>query len=142
MSRRTLPCVDQDCPGCEAKLATRPEWYGSLWTFTPSRHVLVALTPAVAWEIRDFFKACDTLRGTAVVLTRAGKAANSRLLVTCNLVETAQQKLPPAPDLVAHLLHIWGLDQSQIAQDDQAYVNRVKEHYRGNGAQTNADKVS
>lgn len=141
MSRRTLPCVEKDCPGCEAKLPTRPEWYLALWTTVPSRHIIAALTPAVAWQIKDYFRDCPTLRGCLVRLTRAGKAANSRLLVDCQLVETAQQKLPPEPDLVAHLLHIWGLDQAQLGQDNSAYVNRVREHYRGNGALADAHQT-
>jgi len=133
VGRRTLPCVKEGCPGCEGKLATRDEWYAGLYTAIPSKHLLVALTPAVAWQIKDFFKGSPTLRGCYVILTRAGKAANSRLLVQCKDFESGQAKLPPEPDLAAHLLHIWGLDQAHMAQDDPAYVNRVKEHYKGNG---------
>jgi len=139
MSRRTLPCIDADCPGCAGKLPRRDEWYVSMWTASPSKHTIVALTPAVAWQIKNDFHAPATYRALGITLHRAGRAANTRLLVECRELETAQLRLPAEPDLIAHLLHIWGLDQGHLAQDDPAYVNRVKEHYRGNGRSADAN---
>lgn len=141
MSRRTLPCVTDGCPGCEAKLACRPEWYAGFKIRNPGNHVIVALTPACAWQIKDRFHNLTTLRGVGLTLTRAGKAGNSRLLVECHELELAQLKLPDEPDLIKHLLHIWGLDQGQLGQDNAGYVNRVKDHFRGNGQATDAAKT-
>lgn len=138
MNRRTLPCLAPDCPGCEAKLARREEWYSSLWTQSPSKHVIAALTPAVAWQITEATAKLPTIRGLRVHLYRSSKRPNSRLLASIAEVEFHETKLPDPPDLQRHLLHIWGLDQSHLAQDDQAYVNRVKDHFRGNGTHADA----
>jgi hypothetical protein len=131
--------MDGDCPGCESSLPRRWEGYVACWTRSPSRHIIVALTPGAALGIGDSAPDPHQLRGLWLTCDRVGKRNNSRLRARVELIETAQIKLPPEPDLKAHLLHIWGLDQAHVAQDNAAYVNRVKEHYRGNGHKADAD---
>jgi len=138
MGRRTLPCVSEACPGCLARLATRDEWYTGLWTGSPSKHVIAALTPAVAWELTDKLQPRLNFRGIKVHLTRAGKAANSRLLLTLPDPENLFTSIPDEPDLRAHLLHIWGFDQGELTRDGADYADRVRKAFKSNGSNADA----
>lgn len=138
---RTLPCMSSDCKGCEAQMPKRWEGYISLITPSPSKHILVALTPGAALGISDTAPDPLQLRGNLVIFERGGKRLNSRLRARVERVDFYQKMLPPEPNLKEHLVHIWGLDQSQLGQDNPQYVNRVAEHYRRNGQTTDASSV-
>jgi len=133
MGGRTLPCMDSDCPGCLAQMPRRWEGYLGCLTPSPSRHIIVALTPAAALGISDTAVDRFALRGNLIIFERAGKRLNSRLRARVEPIEFYQKMLPPEPDLKAHLMHIWGLEQSHQGQDNQTYVNRVQQFYKGNG---------
>lgn len=138
---RTLACIEGECPGCLASQPARWEGYLSVLTPSPSRHIIIAITPGAAMGIADSATDPAALRGSLVILERGGKRPNSRLRARVEQAEAYGRGLPPAPDLKAHLIHIWGLDQSHTAQDHPDYVNRVKEFYKGNGQKTDANSA-
>ena len=129
MGGRTLACVDGNCPGCEAQMPQRWEGYLAVITPQPTRHIIVALTPGAALGIADSAPDAMMLRGNLLICERSGKRANARLRARIEPTEPYGKVLPPAPDLKAHLLHIWGLDTSHAAMDHPAYANRVKEFF-------------
>lgn len=127
MNRRTLPCVNENCPGCEAKLQRRYEAYISAMTTQPTRHVIVALTPRAAKQLWDSAPDPRDLRGTIILLQRVGSRANGPLNCRIEPAETLSGKLPPMPELIAHMMRIWGIKQSHMGQDLPAYGSLVED---------------
>lgn len=121
LGRRTLPCTTVDCPGCKAKLTKRYEAYVSLWTNSPSAHIIVALTPRAARELTDSAENPKDMRGLMIIIQRLGQRANGMLTARVESADGYTKALPPIPELRAHMLKIWGLDQSQISQDHPMY---------------------
>lgn len=115
-SRRTTPCLAQACPACAEGLPTRYECYVGAITSEKREHAIYALTPNAARALYDATPQDETSRGLVVTLSRAGTKANGRLILTSNGQKLSSTKLPPAPDLVAILLHIWGYDQQLTAR--------------------------
>jgi hypothetical protein len=133
MGGRTLACITEECPGCQSNLPRRWEGYLACVTPKPHRHIILALTPGAAIGIHDSAPSPDRLRGLLLVCERFGKRANARLRARVEPVELGQHPLPPAPDLKAHLLHIWGLDQAHACTDNPGYSGRIKELFKRNG---------
>lgn len=127
--RRTLPCTGENCPGCADGRPKRWEGYVAVWTAAPSRHVIIALTPGVAADLQAIAGDNANLRGRLVLFARLGKRTNGRVTITAedNIVPT--EKLPPEPDLRAHMVHIWGLDQSHVGQDAPDYAAEARRLY-------------
>lgn len=123
--RRTLPCVTEDCPGCAAQKPRRYEAYLSVWTASPSKHIIVALTPRAAAEILSTITPPNQLRGHMITLRRTGTRANGPVTAEIDGEMIDANRLPPAPDLLAQMLDIWGLDQSHTAMDHGAYAAAV-----------------
>lgn len=139
MSGRTLACLQGDCPGCEANLPQRWEGYLGVLIAETRRHIILALTPGAAIGIADTAPDPHNLRGLVLIAERMGKRANARLRARVEELDLSQVKLPPIPDLKAHLMHIWGLDQAHFNQDNPDYVNRLKQHFKSNGHTVDAD---
>lgn len=123
MNRRTLPCVTTDCPGCAAELPRRYEAYISALTTQPSRHVIIALTPKAASQLWASAPNRTDLRGSIITLQRLGTRANGPLSCRFEHSDAIDHKLPPIPELVAHMLRIWGLSASQFGTDHPYYAS-------------------
>jgi hypothetical protein len=122
---RTLPCSGtEDCPGCGLK---RKGWelYLSLWTVTPSKHVITALTPSAARELSDAAPDPNDLRGYFIELRRINTKNNGRMLCSLDQPEFKRHGLPPAPDVRAHMYKIWGLDPDEISNDHPLFDVRA-----------------
>lgn len=126
IGRRTLPCVTENCPGCEAKKPRRYEAYLSGIRAHDKRHILVALTPGAAHQLLDAVSSETQLRGHVIRLVRQGTRPNGMLRLELQDHMLDQSRMPNAPDLEKHMLAIWGLDQSHTAQDHGAYAEAVK----------------
>jgi hypothetical protein len=134
MGRRTLPCTTTDCPGCAAQLPRRYEAYIAALTTTPTRHVIVALTPRAAKQLWDSAPDPHNMRGIIITLQRMGNRANGPLMCRVEQEEHAESKLPPMPELRAHMARIWGLDRSHEGTDHPYYRKAVQQE------QFNADE--
>lgn len=139
MSGRTLPCLDAQCPGCESQLPRRWEGYLGVLTAETRRHLILALTPGAAIGIADTAPNPVNLRGLVLIAERLGSRPNARLKARVEEVDLSQIKLPPIPDLKAHLLHIWGLDQAHAGMDHEGYANAVLKQYSPRDQTTDAD---
>lgn len=129
ISRRTQPCTTDACPGCEAQLPKRYEAYASIWTTTPSRHIIVALTPGAAEGLLSSAPNPQDLLGLRVTIQRLGSRANGRLVCRVDGDQVHSSKLPPIPELAAHMFKIWGIDQSHTAQDHAGYADEVRNQF-------------
>lgn len=129
LNRRTQPCMTEDCPGCAGNLAKRYEAYCSIWTTTPGRHIIVALTPEASIQIKHQCQNWEAMRGVYLKLERPSKRPNGRVTAEIDHNIATLHLIPPAPDLEAHLLKIWGLDQSHLGQDQPQYVRLVTEKF-------------
>lgn len=121
MNRRTLPCIVDECPGCAAELPRRYEAYVSCLTTQPSTHIIVALTPKAAKQLWDSAPNPNDLRGLIITLQRLGNRANGPLSCVVDHSEAIAHKLPPIPELRAHMLKIWGLSHSHFGSDHPYY---------------------
>lgn len=126
MGRRTLPCVDEDCPGCRDQKPRRYEAYLSGVLAGVQKHILVALTPRAANDLLTGVIPPNQLRGHIIILRRTGTRPNGPLSIEVTEEMLDANRLPPAPDLLAQMLDIWGLNQSHQAMDDGAYAQAVK----------------
>jgi len=141
MGGRTLACIQGDCPGCTAKLPQRWEGYLGVWTTKPCKHIILAVTPGAALGIGDTAPDPVNLRGLYLTVERLGRRANSRLQARVEEVELGQIKLPEIPDLKAHLLHIWGLDQAHLGTDNPDYAAEVLRTYGRHTKSTDEDST-
>lgn len=141
MGGRTLACVAHDCPGCEAGMPRRWEGYLGVWTSGQSKHIILAVTPGAAIGIHDSAPDPQNLRGLVLVAERLGTRANARLQARVEPYDISQLKLPPIPDLKAHLLHIWGLDQAHASMDHPAYGRRVAQDFTDNGLRSDENPI-
>lgn len=139
MGGRTLACLQEGCPGCENNLPRRWEGYLGVLTAKDRRHLILALTPGAAIGIGDTAPDPFNLRGLVLIAERIGKRANARLRARVEELDLSQIKLPPIPDLKAHMMHIWGLDQAHAGQDYTGYAEAIKKQY---GGQTGSDDES
>lgn len=141
MGGRTLACIQGDCPGCESKLPQRWEGYLGVVTTKPSRHIILGITPGAALGIGDSAPDPHNLRGLLLVAERIGKRANARLRARVEEVELGQLRLPDPPDLKAHLLHIWGLDQAHAGNDHPDYRAEVLRTYGRSPGATDGNSI-
>lgn len=129
MGRRTLPCLDHHCPGCADQRPARYEAYVSGIRSGDKRHCIYALTPGAARLLLSGVPNPTQLRGHIIEIKRAGRRPNGTLRVDHDEHMVSADKLPPAPNLMEHMLHIWGLDSSHLANDHPEYAARVKKAY-------------
>lgn len=129
LNKRTLPCSHEDCPGCLRHQPKRPEFYVSLYTSKPSKHLLLRLTPGAAHLIVEHCPNREAQRGTWLTVKRRGTKANGSLLVEVGEKLVDYLVLPPEPDLRKCLWHIWGLDDAHLTQEHPEYTNRIKAHF-------------
>jgi hypothetical protein len=126
MGGRTLACLAQECPGCNAQMPRRWEGYLGILTAGDRKHIILAVTPGAAIGIADSAPDPNNLRGLILIAERLGVRANARLQARVEEADLSQVKLPAIPDLKAHLLHIWGLDQAHTSMDHPGYARHVK----------------
>lgn len=124
VGNRTLPCTKPNCPGCDQERRKIWEGYLSIWTRSPSRHIITALTPGAALMLSDEAQDRDALRGWYIRITRSGTRPNGRVLVHLEPATIAAGVLPPAPDIPAHLLKIWNLDPETMPENHPFFPNR------------------
>lgn len=109
---RTIPCVgkEQGCYGCGPTTSTRWQFYLGIYFVEAGRVGIVQITKEAK---RTCPELCDpklNLRGRMLFLERQGAAANSR--VKADVREyTDGHTLPLAPDILPHLLKMWGIHQ-------------------------------
>lgn len=128
MSNRTLPCIGEECGGCAQQLATRWEGYISVWT-TQGKHIITSLTPRAANNLLGTVADPCNLRGLFVTIERQGRRPNSPLNARCEQPDVLTVKLPPLPNLRAHLCRIWGLALGPEQLDDETISAELKRTY-------------
>lgn len=140
--RRTLPCGGEQCPACADNRPRRWEGYISLWTPTPSKHVIIALTPGAAADLSNELGPIGNDRGRIIVVERLGKRPNGRVVARAAEESRPESGLPPMPDLRAHLIHIWGLDAANVGQDQPDYRKAIIKAYdRGDQHQPSSESA-
>ncbi len=127
MGRRTLPCIENDCPGCQAKKPRRYEAYVSGVRGSDSKHLIYALTGGAVHAIIPFMANVTQLRGHIITLTRSGTRPNGMLRAEVDETMLDPTRLPQAPNLLEHMYAIWGLDQSHLGQDEAQWANQVRQ---------------
>ncbi len=126
IGNRTLPHVTTNCPGCDAQKPLRYEAYVSVFRAQDHKHVIYALTPCAARDLFDQTPNPHQIRGHIIDLHRNGRRSNGMVRIEVTEHMLSAEKMPAAPFLLAHLLDIWGLDQSHLGTDADTYAENVK----------------
>lgn len=108
---RTVPCEGDACAACLQGIASR--WHGYLSIWDPGAHgqLLVEVTEEAARQIQAYAKSNGSLRGAIIQLHRANYRRNSRLVADLKAADLSKVNLPPAPNIIAILETIWGLNK-------------------------------
>lgn len=125
LGRRTLPCTKSNCPGCLDARPRRYEAYLAACRAIDKKHLILGLTQNAALEMLNQAPDPHALRGTTWIVERLGERPNGMLKATLVPNGCDPKRLPPAPDLEAHLQHIWGLDQNHAGHDAPEYAAGV-----------------
>ena len=139
LSGRTLPCVDEDCPGCVIERRRFRECYLTVWTVKPAKHRMIVLTPTAEDSLLQKSPQPGHFRGYVIEASRVGNKPNGRICIEYTGQFVAANTLPPAPDLETHLYQLWGLTPEQLGSEHPLYNVRHQfdlSRINGNGAHT------
>lgn len=113
---RTGPCIRAGCDACKAGRLSR--WTGYLACIEPAdgSQVLFEYTPPAAEQLQKLIAAQGYLRGTKLLAARSKKVKNARVIVTARGLYEHMDTLPPAPDILPILFHIWGIRSQEVSE--------------------------
>lgn len=107
---KTVGCARENCPACRDKVPKRYEAYLGVYSPATRRHVILGLTVNAVRQIVEQVGRKHRIRGLVIEVTRKGKKANGKVNVATSHLWPDTSTLPSAPDLIAHLERIWGVD--------------------------------
>lgn len=113
-ANRTGPHYRSNCPACDA--GREPRWTGYLPCVNPAdgAHVLFEYTPPAAEQLQAIIRTQGFLRGTQIIAARTKKVKNARVTVVSRGIYEHLDRLPPEPDVLPILFHIWGLKERKL----------------------------
>lgn len=126
MAGRTLPHLDNDCPGCEMERPKRFEAYMSVLRVPGGKHQIIALTLGAMHQIEETVPHGESIRGRQMIVGRRGERTNGQIEVEVLNKITPDALMPTVPDLYQHLIHIWGLDAAHLGQDRPDYAATIR----------------
>ncbi len=113
---RTLPCQPPDCPACAEGTAWRWHGYVTCVNDKSGEHQLFETTAQASEEFTDYQKRHNTLRGCNFHATRAGGKTNGRVIIRTKPVDLKIIRLPPAPDIIKCLCHLWNIKANHVIE--------------------------
>jgi hypothetical protein len=119
---RTLPCLGDDCPGCKLGRDKRRECYISLERRDHRTHGILGVTLGAERNLADKAPNWANVRGLEVTIRRKGRKANGQVSLDVHGQTLETHRLPPAPELMRHLFHLWGLDSEQMSEDHPLFA--------------------
>lgn len=122
---RTLPCVQEQCPGCILERRKIRECYLTVIGLGKREHVITVLTPGAERNLYDLAPEPIAWRGLVIEIKRRGSKANGKLAVNVADERIDPSRLPPAPDLMAHLYQVWGLTSELFGSDHPLWDARA-----------------
>lgn len=115
-ANRTCPCVKTNCPACDAGRLSRWTGYLACVNHANWSQVLFEYTPPAAEQLRAILESQGFLRGTKLVAGRTQKRANARVTVVSKGLYEHVDRIPPEPEILPILFHIWGLKEKEPTQ--------------------------
>jgi hypothetical protein len=96
--------------------------------------VILELTGHAAQQLSHTIEEYQTLRGVKLVVERKSKRPNGRIAITTVPGRIAETTLPPEPDVIATMTHIWGIDEGEGLRIDRNMQQAMKpSQNNGNG---------
>ncbi len=115
--RRTIPCDNPGCPACESGHSWRWHGYVSAVNHQTHEHFIFEMTAQAAEPFTRYHERHDTLHGCIFIATRLGGHHNGRVLIQCKPQDLTGVQLPPPPDMIKSLCHIWNIPTPQVKVD-------------------------
>lgn len=119
-SGRTRWCEGEECCTCETDPGRQcaRRWLGWLpcRLYLTARRVILALTPAVAADLRNFRLAGWELRGRVLTQERLDARENAPLRTVLSEQQFPQGRLPEPFDVTWHVLHALGVSARRMEQ--------------------------
>lgn len=112
--KRTVPCERPDCEACAAGYAWRWHGYLSAVDQKTNEHFLLEMTAQAAEPFVEYRERHHDLVGCLFEASRLGEHANGRVIIRCKPIDLTQVKLPPTPNLIACVCHIWNLPLPKV----------------------------
>jgi hypothetical protein len=113
---RTTPCSAPDCPACRAGYPTRWHAWIAVWTRKTNETLIFEMTAAVAEPFAGYHDHYGTLHGAEFYAERPSATPNGRVRVRIWPADLAGITLPPCPDVVAQLTHIWSIPKPDVSR--------------------------
>jgi len=113
---RTLPCQPPDCPACAEGTAWRWHGYVTCLNDKTGEHQLFEMTAQASEEFTTYQQRHNTLRGCKFHATRAGGRTNGRVLIRTRPIDLKLIALPPAPDIIKCLCHLWNIATDNVEE--------------------------
>lgn len=112
------------CIGCEGVKNERWTAYVGLYTATRKTPVgILPITLHAAMQCRELLLGGSDLRGYHVIVRRVGTRKNSACYAEIGPKRLSSDKLPPAFDLRAALVRLWGFPSEWIgSHEDQGQI--------------------
>ena len=122
---RTLPCLTPTCSACDNDRPRRYEGFVSVVWMVSRKHEIVRLTKPAMLGLKLGLEGRDFLRGQVLLLERKGTRNCGRLVASVEREALEISRLPPAPDLPAHLARIWRVDGMEVSKDETGYIRQL-----------------
>lgn len=130
---RTVKCTGRDDEPCRSGRVAR--WYGylSVWSPKTNRYALFEITPACVSALTAYLNTYGTLRGAVAKLERRNYKANSTVILSLQPGPYADDKIPAAPDIQAHLERMWEIRTQPSAETPAPSTLPLNRMARTNG---------
>ncbi len=138
---RTVPCEAPDCEACQAGQPWRWHGYVSAIDQATNEHILFEMTAQAAENFTGYHERHGTLIGCLFEAKRLSQHTNGRVLIRCKPTDLANVHMPPAPNMINALSHIWNIPTPQFSFDGLTKKNPrivIQRNVKGNSKPTTA----
>jgi hypothetical protein len=131
---RTMPCETDKCEPCSIGMPWRWHAYMPIQVWGTNERCILELTAQACEQLAEAVAQYETLRGVEIVLDRPSRRPNGRVRIVVAPGRRPDSTLPPAPNTIACMSHIWGTDDRPLdTQPGKLGTNRLLVPPNGNG---------
>jgi hypothetical protein len=131
---RTMPCETANCEPCQLGIPWRWHSYTPIQIWGSNEKCILELTAQASEQLGPALAEFQSLRGVEIVIDRPSRRPNGRVRIVVAPARRPEGSLPPCPNTIACMSHIWGTDDRPLAtQPGKLGTNRILVPPNGNG---------